>query len=65
MFAKYHPSNLADDALDEVRSLEAELGKVVVALEPDIPPAELSDEQVARIQAVEKKLGVVIVALDA
>lgn len=64
MFDHYHPSNLGDQGLNEVKSLEAELGKVVVALEPDIPPAELDDEQLARIQAVEKKLGVVIVAYD-
>lgn len=64
MFEKYHPATLVDERLDEVRSLEAELGKVVVALEPDAPVAELSEEQVARVQALEEKLGVVIVAYD-
>lgn len=64
MFDGYHPSTLGEEGLNEVRSLEAELGKVVVALERDIPPAQLTEDQVARIQALEKKLGVVIVALD-
>lgn len=65
MFDRYHPSDLGEEGLKELKSLEDELGKVVVALERDLPPASLDDQQLSRIQAVEKKLGVVLVAFEA
>ena len=56
------PAQLDDDRLAKVRAMEAELGKLLVALEPKYPLAELSDEQVQKLRALERELGVVLLA---
>lgn len=64
MTSQYHPAHLNDAALTSVHSLEADLGKVVVALEADRPLANLSTAEVEKLQSLEKRLGVVMVAYE-
>ena len=63
MVSHYHPAPLDAAALDSIHSLEADLGKVVVALEPD-RPAALTEAEVHRLRSMEERLGVVIVAYE-
>ena len=64
MPSNFHPASLNDAALEELRSLESDLGTVAVALEANAPPADLSADQLARLKDTETRLGVVIVAYD-
>ena len=61
---QYRPAPLDDTAVRDIRSLEDDLGRVVVALQPPKTPAALSDDDLARLQEVEQRLGVVIVAYE-
>jgi len=49
---------------EKLRTLEAELGCQIVALEQVARPAQLSAEQFTRLQSVEKELGVNLVAFE-
>jgi hypothetical protein len=62
--SRFHVANLDETRLEDVRKLESELGKVIVALQPNDPIADLSDDQVAQVRALEEKHGIVIVAFD-
>lgn len=59
------PAHLDTTRLHEIRSLEQEMGKVLVALDPAPSPAELTTEQLEKLRAAEQRLGVVMVAYDA
>ncbi len=60
----YAPASLDSSSLEKLRSLESDLGKVVVALERAPSVATLSQEQITRIRGLESELGLVIVAYD-
>ena len=62
--SRFHVANLDETHLEDVRKLESDLGKVIVALQPNDPIADLSDDQVAQVRALEEKHGIVIVAFD-
>ncbi len=57
-------ARLDDSTLAEIRNLENEMGKVLVALDPVPGYAELSAEQLQKLRDVEQRLGVVMVAYE-
>ncbi len=63
-FTNYHCAPVTESGVEEIHSLESDLGKVVLALKPHAPIARLSKTQVARLTEVEQRLGVVIVAYE-
>lgn len=52
--------------LDEIKSLEKELGKTLLAFEcnREMKPARLSENELKRIREVEEKLHLALVAVD-
>lgn len=64
MSDSYRPAALDPDALETLRALEQDLGKVVVALSEQPQLAELDEAQLTRVREAESRLGVVIVAYD-
>ncbi len=50
--------------LGKLKKLEQELGKVIVAVEPQYQFARLSDQQLARLQKAEREIGAVLLAYD-
>lgn len=60
----YHPAHLSHEQLESLLQLERELGKTVVALQPDTRLADLDDGEVGRVKHMEDALGVVLVAYD-
>ncbi|KAA3630644.1 MAG: hypothetical protein DWQ08_06020 [Proteobacteria bacterium] len=58
------PAALDQSALNEVRNLEHEIGKVLVALDPTPAYAALTEEQLDKLRQAEQRLGVVMVAYD-
>ena len=63
-FTNYHPAHLGESRLRTVQSLESNLGKVVVALQPDAPTARLTGNELTNLKEIEQRLGVVIVAYE-
>lgn len=57
-------ARLNKDDLNKVLSLEKEIGKIVLAYEPDreSPYADIGKEQLQKIQQLEKELGVILLA---
>jgi hypothetical protein len=55
-------AKLTDMELARIQAMEAELGALVVALEPQYKMADLSAEQVAQLAALEDSLGVILLA---
>ncbi len=55
-------AKLTDKELARIQAMEAELGALVVALEPQYKMADLSAEQVAQLAALEESLGVILLA---
>lgn len=55
-------AQLKDDDLMKVKKLEQELGKIVLAYDPEPVYAELTDEQLRKLQSLEKELGVILLA---
>ena len=62
--ARFQPASIDPSKLECLQGLEANLGKVLVALEPRPSIARLSDEELRKLQEAEEQLGVVIVAYD-
>lgn len=60
----YQPAKLDDSKVNEIQSLESELGKTVVAVEPYPEPADMSPQQLDKLKKAEENLGVVLVAYD-
>lgn len=58
-------ADYVDDAgVKEIKALEEETGKLMLAYYTPPEPAELKDEQLEKIQALEKKLCVRLVAYE-
>jgi len=55
-------AHLKKDQINKLQELEKELGKVVIAYEPEPTFARLSEEQLKRVQEVEQELGLILVA---
>jgi hypothetical protein len=60
----YHPAHLSKEQLESLLELERQLGKTVVALQPDTHVATLDDGELGRVKTMEDTLGVVLVAYD-
>ena len=59
-------SKLEEKDLDEIRALEKDLGKTVLAFScHKTDPAALDDDKLARLQALENRLGMSLVAVEA
>ena len=60
----FYTANLDKGSLDELQSLEAEMGVTLIAFDsnPGAEPSSLSDDQLQRLQAFEAKSGKVILA---
>lgn len=59
-------SNLKEQDLDQIRSLEKELGKTLLAFScHQSNVAALADAELGKIQLLENNLGISLVALDA
>jgi hypothetical protein len=59
-------SNLDDNTLSSVQTLEKETGTTLLAFScADLKPTMLTAEQLAKIQKVEKELSLSLVAVDA
>ena len=56
--------NLSGEQLSKLRALESELGRMVVAVEPQSAVAELSRDDLQRLQAAEREMGVILLAYD-
>ena len=56
------PANVSPEELNKIRALEAEIGKVVVAVEPPPQVAKLTREQLNQLRQIEQEMGVVMVA---
>jgi hypothetical protein len=50
--------------LAKLKKLEKDLGKVVVAFEPQYRYADLSPDQIRRLQKAEQELGAILLAYD-
>ena len=55
-------ARLNKDAISKVQELEKEIGKIVIAYEPESIYAPLSEDQLRRIQSLEQELGVILIA---
>ena len=64
MASDYQPANISDQELDQIKSLEQEIDKLIVAVEPEPKFANLSDSELTHLQQAEKKLGVVMLAYE-
>jgi hypothetical protein len=58
----YYPADLDDRKLKELKALESELGKTVVAVESQGKPAAMTPAELDKLKQVEDRLGVVLVA---
>jgi hypothetical protein len=59
-------SNLDDNTLSSVQTLEKETGTTLLAFScADLKPTMLTTEQLAKIQKLEKELSLSLVAVDA
>jgi len=59
-------SNLTDEDLAQIRSLESELDSPLLAFScHGIRPAVLDDEKLQKIEALENRLGISLLAVDA
>ena len=64
MASQYQPANISDQELEQLKDLEENLDKVIVAVEPEPKFASLNDNELANLQQTEKKLGVVMLAYE-
>jgi hypothetical protein len=55
-------AKLKSDDLNKIQKLEKELGKVILANEPDSPYADLKPEELEKVRQLEKELNVVLLA---
>jgi len=60
----YYPAHLSREQLDALLTLERELGKTVVALQPNTQISSLDEDELGRVKRMEDALGVVLVAYD-
>jgi len=56
--------NLSGQQLERLQALEGELGKVIVAVEPQTAVADLSSDDLRRLQDAEREMGLVLLAYD-
>jgi len=65
MDTQYLTATIDENQLAQIRDLEQDLGKVLVAMRPEPTSySDLTESQLSKIKLVEEKLGMVIVAFD-
>ena len=58
-------SSLQEKDLERIRSLEADLGRTILAFScHNAAPAKLDDADLAKLQGIEKEMGLSLVAVD-
>ena len=58
-------SNLNDNGIESIKSLETDLGSPVLAYScHDYAPAQLSDDQLSKLRSLEEELSVALVAVS-
>ena len=58
-------TNLTDENLAQIRTLESELGRPLLAFScHDARPAVLDDEKLKKIEALEDRLGISLLAVE-
>jgi hypothetical protein len=55
---------LSGERLSKLQRLEKEIGRVVVAVEPQTTTAELNSDELRRLQEVEREMGLILLAYD-
>lgn len=59
-------ANLENEKVDQIKALEKEIGKVMLAVAcKDVPATNLTEDELAKIKALEKSTGLVLVAVNA
>lgn len=61
---QYRPAEIDDAKLKQIRNLESELGKTVIAVESEPEPAAMTPAQLDMLKQAEENLGVVLVAYE-
>lgn len=56
------PAAVTQAELDKIKKLETEIGKVVLAVEPEPQYATLDQGQLDQLRQIEQEMGVVMVA---
>lgn len=56
--------NLKGEQLAKLQRLEQEMGRVVVAVQPQTTVAELTPDQLRRLQEAEREMGLILLAYD-
>ena len=56
------PAAISDEQIEKIRSLESEIGKVLLAVEKPKQFANLSEDQLKELKKTEDSLGCVVVA---
>lgn len=56
------PAQLDEQSLARVRTLESELGSIIIAYHAETPFSHLSEDQLRRLAELEQELGVVLLA---
>ena len=56
------PAKISDNEIEKIKSLEQEMGKVLLAVEKPRRIAKLSEEQLESLKKTEESLGCVMVA---
>jgi len=64
MSAEYAPAAVDAAQLDEIKQLEQQLGKIIVAVQPAAEYASLTRDELKAIRTAEEKLGLVMVAYN-
>ncbi|QTA93905.1 hypothetical protein [Desulfonema magnum] len=59
-------ATLENDKVDEIKALEKEIGKTMVAFScHDVKATQLSEDELAKIKKLEDKMGLSLVAVNA
>lgn len=58
-------ANLDDDRVEQIKALEKEIGKTMVAMACwDAKTSDLTEEQISKIKMLEKSTGMVLLAVN-
>ena len=64
MSTEYAPAAVDAAQLEEIKQLEQQLGKIIVAVKPTAEYASLTRAELKAIRSAEEKLGLVMVAYN-
>jgi hypothetical protein len=58
------PAKITANELDKIQALEQDIGKVVLAVEPQPRYADLDSSQLNQLRSIEQEMGVTMVAFE-